>query len=96
MNAVLRMTAITLGVGDLARSIKFYEALGLRRNARASSGDEVAFFAVGAVVLALYPWDKLAEDAELPDAPGPPRSAVPRWDGTVRQRRTSTALLPVR
>src|SRR5580698_8363785 len=71
MNAVLRMTAITLGVGDLARGIEFYEALGLRRNARASSADEVAFFSIGAVVLALYPWDKLAEDAELPDAPRP-------------------------
>ncbi len=71
MNAVLRMTAVTLGVGDLARSIKFYEALGLVRNARASSGDDVAFFAAGAVVLALYPWDQLAEDAELPDAPRP-------------------------
>jgi uncharacterized protein len=71
MNAVLRMTAVTLGVGDLARSIKFYEALGLVRNARASSGEEVAFFAAGAIVLALYPWDQLAEDAELPDAPRP-------------------------
>jgi predicted lactoylglutathione lyase len=69
--AVLRMTALTLGVGDLARSITFYEALGLRRNTQASSGDEVAFFSVGAVVLALYPWNKLAEDAELPDSPRP-------------------------
>jgi len=69
VNAVLRMTVVTLGVGDLARSIKFYEAVGLKRNARASSGDEVAFFAAGAVVLALYPWDKLAEDAEIPDSP---------------------------
>jgi predicted lactoylglutathione lyase len=71
MNAVLRMTAVTLGVGNLARSIEFYEAVGLVRNARASSGEEVAFFAAGAVVLALYPWDKLAEDAVLPDAPRP-------------------------
>src|SRR5580692_4438289 len=67
MNAVLRMTAMTLGVSDLAHSIAFYEALGLRRNAKASSGDEVAFFSMGAVVLALYPWNKLAEDAEFPD-----------------------------
>ena len=69
MNAALRMTLVTLGVGDLARSIEFYEALGLERNKR--SGDEIALFSAGTVVLALYPWDKLAEDAELPDMPRP-------------------------
>jgi hypothetical protein len=68
--AALRMTAVTLGVSDLARSVQFYRSLGLPLNARASSGD-VAFFAAGTAVLALYPWDKLAADAELPDAPRP-------------------------
>jgi uncharacterized glyoxalase superfamily protein PhnB len=29
------------------------------------------FFAAGGVVLALYPWDKLAEDAEVPVEPRP-------------------------
>jgi predicted lactoylglutathione lyase len=66
----LRLTAITLGVLKLGRSVRFYESLGLARNARASS-DDVAFFTAGAAVLALYPWDKLAADAELPTAPRP-------------------------
>jgi hypothetical protein len=69
-DAALRMTAVTLGVTDLARSVQFYQSLGLVRNARASS-DDVAFFAAGTAVLALYPWDKLAADAELPDVPRP-------------------------
>jgi predicted lactoylglutathione lyase len=66
----LRMTAVTLGVSDLARSVRFYQSLGLALNARASS-DDVAFFAAGGVVLALYPWDKLAEDAEVAAEPRP-------------------------
>ena len=69
MNAALRVTVVTLGVDDLARSIEFYEALGLERNKR--SGDEIVLFSAGTAVLALYPWDKLAEDAELPDMPRP-------------------------
>jgi predicted lactoylglutathione lyase len=66
----LRLTAVTLGVSDLARSARFYEALGLVLNKRASSS-EVAFFAAGGVMLALYPWDKLAEDTEVPVEPRP-------------------------
>ncbi len=87
MNAVLRMTAVTLGVADLARSIKFYEAVGLVRSTRASSGDEVAFFAAGAVILALYPWHKLAEDAELPALPRPAafRGTTLGWNCASRQ-----------
>jgi predicted lactoylglutathione lyase len=68
--ALLRLTAVTLGVSDLARSARFYEALGLELYKSASS-DEVAFFAAGGVMLALYPWDKLAEDAEAPVEPRP-------------------------
>jgi predicted lactoylglutathione lyase len=64
------LTAVTLGVADLARSVRFYEALGLTRKMRAT-GDAVAFFDAGGVVLALYRWDLLAEDASLPDEPRP-------------------------
>ena len=87
MHAVLRMTAVTLGVADLARSIEFYEAVGLVRNTKANSGDEVAFFAAGAVVLALYPWDKLAEDAELPEKPRPAafRGTTLGWNCASKQ-----------
>ncbi len=65
-----RITVVTLGVADLPRSVRFYEAFGLARKARAT-GAEIAFFDAGGVVLALYPWDLLAEDARLPAAPPP-------------------------
>ena len=64
------LTAVTLGVADFARSVRFYEALGLTRKMRAT-GDEVAFFDAGGMVLALYRWDMLAEDAALPLVPRP-------------------------
>jgi catechol 2,3-dioxygenase-like lactoylglutathione lyase family enzyme len=65
------LNAVTLGVGDLARSVRFYEELGLTRKFRAA-GDEIAFFDAGGVVLALYPWDLLADDATVPNSPKPP------------------------
>jgi uncharacterized protein len=64
------LTVITLGVSDMRTSIRFYEALGFERRAKAT-GEEVAFFDAGGVVLALYPWHKLAEDATLQDEPRP-------------------------
>jgi catechol 2,3-dioxygenase-like lactoylglutathione lyase family enzyme len=67
---VPRMTVITLGVQDMRKSIAFYEELGFARKARAS-GDAIAFFDTGASVLALFPWDQLAQDATLPDHPRP-------------------------
>jgi catechol 2,3-dioxygenase-like lactoylglutathione lyase family enzyme len=57
-----RLTAVTLGVRDFQASVRFYEALGFARRFRAS-GDEIAFFDAGGVVLALYGWDQLAQDA---------------------------------
>jgi hypothetical protein len=65
-----RLTAVTLGVGDLRRSVRFYEALGFVRRMRAT-GDEIAFFDGGGVVLALWHWDKLAADASQPRGPAP-------------------------
>jgi predicted lactoylglutathione lyase len=63
-----RLTAITLGVRDFHAGVHFYEALGFVRKLRAT-GDEVAFFDAGGVVLALYRWDQLAADAALTPAP---------------------------
>lgn len=58
---------VTLGVKDFAAAVAFYEkGLGLPRVE--PLGDEVAFFALNGTWLGLYPWDKLAEDAELPGA----------------------------
>lgn len=60
-----RVSFVTLGISDLERSIKFYrDGLGFPLSS-ASKGD-VAFFKTGGIVLALYPADKLAEDAQVP------------------------------
>jgi uncharacterized protein len=58
-----RLSVVTLGVADLERSRRFYEeGLGWRR---ANASDEVVFYQVGGMVLALYPRGALAEDAHL-------------------------------
>lgn len=59
-----RITALTLGVKDLAASIKFYkDGLGWKRSG--SSNDHIAFFQLSSLVFALYPKDLLAEDATV-------------------------------
>ena len=67
---VPRFTVVTLGVGDMRKSIAFYEALGFARKFRAT-GEMVAFFDTGATVIGLFPWDQLARDVTLPDMPRP-------------------------
>ena len=53
---------ITLGVRDFERSYKFYtQTLGWETSATVD--DEIAFFQTGGVVFAIYPREKLAEDA---------------------------------
>ncbi len=61
-----RLSMIALGVRDLARSVKFYRD-GLRLVPSTASNENIAFFKMGGTVLALYPWDKLAEDAQVPE-----------------------------
>lgn len=62
-----RVSLITLGISDLARSRSFYEALGFK--ASSASQDDVVFFQMaGGVVLALWPHHRLAEDAQVPKA----------------------------
>jgi predicted lactoylglutathione lyase len=65
-----KLTAVTLGVRDLRASARFYEAIGFKRKFRAT-GDEVVFFDAGGVVLALWDWEKLANDSTLPAEPRP-------------------------
>lgn len=66
-----RISLITLGVGELERSIAFYERLGWRRSASGAEG--VAFFQAGGAVVALYPRNDLASDAGVsPDGSGFP------------------------
>jgi len=59
-----RVSIATLGVSDLARSTKFYQALGWKLTADSSS--QISFFCTAGGVLALYPFDLLAKDATLP------------------------------
>ena len=60
-----RISIITLGVSDLARSINFYrDGLGLPTTFK--EGEGIAFFQLKGTWLALYPSDSLAEDANLP------------------------------
>ncbi len=60
-----RVSLVTLGVADLARSLRFYEALGWKR----SNKDEgVAFFQTPGGVFALWSRGALAEDAGLTDS----------------------------
>ena len=65
-----RLNAITLGVSDLARSVRFYQDLGFERRMKAT-GDEIAFFDAGGMSLALWARDKLANDAGIVDNPRP-------------------------
>jgi len=58
-----RITLISLGVDDLDRAIVFYrDGLGLPLR---DGPDGIAFFTTGSTWLALYPRDKLAEDATV-------------------------------
>ncbi len=58
------LNVVTLGVTDLDASRRFYEALGLRPTS--SSGEGISFYKLGpSLLLALYPWAALAEDATV-------------------------------
>ncbi len=61
---------MTLGVKDLARSVRFYEELGLKRKMRAT-GDQIAFFEAGIRHRLLFRWDELAADAMIASQPRP-------------------------
>lgn len=63
-----RVSVVTLGVSDLGRSRRFYEALGWRTGAGA--GDDVVFFQAGDMVLALWDRARLAEDSCVTDGGG--------------------------
>jgi uncharacterized protein len=62
-----RISLITLGVADIARSRAFYEALGW--TASSASTEEVVFFQGNGLALVLWGRAALAEDAEVEDRP---------------------------
>jgi predicted lactoylglutathione lyase len=63
-----RVSLITLGVGDLGRARRFYEALGWETGAGAE--DDVAFFQAGEMIVALWDRARLAEDSAVEDGGG--------------------------
>jgi predicted lactoylglutathione lyase len=63
-----RVNLITLGVGDLGRARRFYEALGWTTGAMPD--DDVAFFQAGEMVLALWDRSRLAADSGVSDGGG--------------------------
>ncbi len=63
-----RVSLITLGVADLDRARRFYEALGWTTRAR--QDDDVVFFQAGGIVVALWSRERLAKDTVIPDGGG--------------------------
>jgi predicted lactoylglutathione lyase len=63
-----RANLITLGVADLGRARRFYEALGWTTGA--GPDDDVVFFQAGEMVLALWDRARLAEDSGVEDTGG--------------------------
>jgi uncharacterized protein len=63
-----RLSLVTLGVSDLGRARRFYEALGWRSGA--APDDDVVFFRAGGTVLALWGRAELAEDSGVEDGGG--------------------------
>ena len=58
-----RLSIVTMGVSDLARSREFYERLGWRRSMAKVEG--IVFFQTGGMALALFPRDELTKDANV-------------------------------
>jgi catechol 2,3-dioxygenase-like lactoylglutathione lyase family enzyme len=70
-----RISLITLGVSDLARSVAFYrDGLGFPTTWSPDKG--VIFFQTAGATLALYPYDALAKDVS-PAFEGTPRPRFP-------------------
>ena len=63
-----RLSLVTLGVADVARSRAFYEALGWTTGA--APGDDIAFFQAGGMIVSLWSRSALAEDSGVADGGG--------------------------
>jgi catechol 2,3-dioxygenase-like lactoylglutathione lyase family enzyme len=69
-----RISIVTLGVRDVARSAAFYAALGWERCA--ASQDSICWFRTADSYLGIYGRDALAADAHLPAAPASPFGGI--------------------
>ena len=63
-----RLSLVTLGVRDLERARRFYQALGWTSGA--APADDVVFFQTGCMIVALWGRDQLAEDTVVEDSGG--------------------------
>jgi catechol 2,3-dioxygenase-like lactoylglutathione lyase family enzyme len=63
-----RLSLVTLGVRDLPRARRFYEALGWSTGAKPD--DDVVFFQAGGMIVALWDRAKLEEDSGVTDTGG--------------------------
>jgi uncharacterized protein len=59
------ISIVTLGVADLDASRTFYET-GMGWPVTSDSGEEIVFFQLPGTILALYPYEHLAEETGLP------------------------------
>ena len=66
MTVPARLSIVTLGVADVARSAAFYDRLGWERCA--SSMDEIVWFQTADGYLGIFSLADLAEDARIEDA----------------------------
>ena len=67
MSVPPRITLVTLGVKDVATSTAFYRRLGWRLTN--AGNEEVSFFALDGIVLAVWSRAELAGDAKVADTP---------------------------
>ncbi|WP_377275470.1 VOC family protein [Rhizobium sp. R86522] len=67
MSLERRISLITLGVADVARSTEFYARLGWTKSA--ASNDQVTFIQLKGTALGLFSRASLAEDAHVEDTP---------------------------
>ena len=58
------VSIITLAVKNLAKSSRFYESLGFEKSLK--NNDSITWFNTENTILALYPWNLLAEDVGVP------------------------------
>lgn len=63
-----RVSLVTLGVADLGRARRFYEALGWGSDSKSEDG--VVFFQAGGMIVGLWGRADLAEDCRVDDSGG--------------------------
>ena len=92
MSVPVRISIVTLGVDNLARSKAFYEALGWELVS--AVGDEICWFRTSDSYLGLFGREDLAKDAGLRSEPRR-SSAASRWRSASGARRPWIPLSPM-